>query len=76
MMFRCYECGNLFEDGEQAVWRAMKLTALTPRRMRCGAVVLFAMEHTSKSTSATDAASGTQETSYITDGVKNVCARP
>lgn len=21
MMFRCYECGNLFEDGEQAVWR-------------------------------------------------------
>lgn len=20
MMFRCYECGNLFEDGEQAVW--------------------------------------------------------
>ena len=21
MMFRCYECGNLFEEGEQAVWR-------------------------------------------------------
>lgn len=20
MMFRCYECGNLFEEGEQAVW--------------------------------------------------------
>ena len=20
MMFRCCECGNLFEDGEQAVW--------------------------------------------------------
>ena len=20
MMYRCYECGNLFEEGEQAVW--------------------------------------------------------
>ena len=72
MMYRCCECGHLFEDGEHG----KKLMGLIHRRMRSGADAPFARATMRKSTSAKNVEIGIQKMNYMTDCAKSACAKP
>ena len=78
-MYRCTECGNLFEEGEQATWEERHGLDSRPyglkNTVKSGAVALFARAVMRKSTNAKNAAIGTQRMNCMMAGAKIACVK-